>query len=138
MRWQGGPRHQLDHPAKYARSDHQRSAGEYWPQGQSKNYRGPSDVERHFWTLNPEKEGGSGFGSLFHHAKAKGYAGDPHGPIDYLPGDAGLGDDDAGAGGIKLENGATSKMQKIEWLWKGWLERGKVVMSNLEHPVTNQ
>jgi hypothetical protein len=57
--------------------------GPGWPGGAPTNWLGDEDVEHAYWSLDPDKEGGSTFGSLWAKAKEAGYdKPPPRAPVD--------------------------------------------------------
>jgi hypothetical protein len=54
----------------YSRGDYE---GPAWAGGTPAGWQSDGDVECTYYTLNPDKEGGIGFGSLYHDAQQNGY-----------------------------------------------------------------
>jgi hypothetical protein len=79
-------------------------------------YKGRHDVERVYWSLDPAKPGGVGFGTLYALARQNGFE-------EPAPGSS---ETPADSVELQLAKGSQFKMQRVEWLWPGWLARGKL------------
>jgi putative DNA primase/helicase len=111
-----------------------------WSSGGA-SYEGRDDVEHVYYSLSPEKEGGTTFGTLYKLANEGGW--DKPAPLrmasEWLsPAErkavnatkARLDAAQAAAGvlparRVLLRRGGSYKLRDIEWLWPGWLARGK-------------
>src|SRR5205823_3168921 len=108
------------------------SAGGYTP-GKSPptSWQGHDDVEHAYWSLEPEKEGGTTFGTLYHKAKEAGYdKPPPQATATELMGDTMAAilkkdptpvDPILGKRHLRLVRGADTEAEPIEWLMPGYL-----------------